>query len=199
MATEKEFGRCDYCGKNDYLQRKYFHYPIICECHSPKHFEIRRYCKNCFPTEPETTTVTFLTKQLTHYLSIESSQSRKITEKFKIIEVLNKYLTSKLIGGNILDVLFSNIADEIISIEQSSRPRYTAEEYYDSIQRDNQSILPYVGVTRKLIIDMIQNYASLFTSDEWLREELIKFNFRNRQDRDHFIMEVDKYLESRRR
>jgi len=64
MSGEVEFGKCDYCGKEGYVDRKYFHYPIKCECHSPQHFEIRWHCKDCFPIEPETTKLTVKTKQL---------------------------------------------------------------------------------------------------------------------------------------
>lgn len=40
-----EFGKCDYCGKETTVQRKYYHYDIKCDCHSPNHFEIRRNVK----------------------------------------------------------------------------------------------------------------------------------------------------------
>ena len=65
MSGEVEFGKCDYCGKEGPMNRKYFHYPIKCECHSPQHFEIRWHCNDCFPVEPETTKLTVKTKQLT--------------------------------------------------------------------------------------------------------------------------------------
>lgn len=64
MSGEVEFSKCDYCGNEDYVNRKYFHYNIKCECHSPKHFEMRRYCKNCFPVEPKVTTLTVSSKVL---------------------------------------------------------------------------------------------------------------------------------------
>ena len=59
-----EFGKCDYCGNEDYLGRKYFRYPIKCECHSPEHFELVCHCKNCTPVEPKTTKITLKTFEL---------------------------------------------------------------------------------------------------------------------------------------
>lgn len=66
--SDREFGKCDYCGKEDYIEREYYHYNIECECHSPNHFEIRKHCKNCFPIAPEKTTLTIRTCILTHHL-----------------------------------------------------------------------------------------------------------------------------------
>ena len=65
MSGEVEFGKCDYCGKEGPMNRKYFHYPIKCECHSPQHFEIKWHCNDCFPVEPETTKLTVRTEVLT--------------------------------------------------------------------------------------------------------------------------------------
>lgn len=47
-----EFGKCDICGKECGLERTYFEYDINCECHSPKHFELVRHCKDCVPSIP---------------------------------------------------------------------------------------------------------------------------------------------------
>jgi len=44
------------------------HYPIKCECHSPQHFEIKRYCNDCFPVEPEITKLIVRTEVLTYKL-----------------------------------------------------------------------------------------------------------------------------------
>ena len=52
MSCGIEFGKCDICGKEDNLERTYFEYDIKCECHSPKHFELVRHCKNCIPSMP---------------------------------------------------------------------------------------------------------------------------------------------------
>lgn len=47
MCGEIEVGKCDICGKEGQLYRRYYHYDIQCECHSPKHFELIRHCKQC--------------------------------------------------------------------------------------------------------------------------------------------------------
>ena len=56
---DSEFGKCDICGKEAPLSRKYYHYDIDCECcHSiinskNHHFELVRHCKNCEPKPPK--------------------------------------------------------------------------------------------------------------------------------------------------
>lgn len=56
----QEIGTCDVCGRENVpLARKYYNYDIKCACHSPNHFEIVFYCKNCEPKEPEETTIQF--------------------------------------------------------------------------------------------------------------------------------------------
>ena len=52
-----EYGKCEYCGTEAPLSRKYYYYPIRCDCHSPQHFELVRYCKSCEPKEPSKTMV----------------------------------------------------------------------------------------------------------------------------------------------
>ena len=52
-----EFGTCDICGIDDYISRKYYSYDVICECHSPNHFELVYHCKNCLPVEPTETKI----------------------------------------------------------------------------------------------------------------------------------------------
>jgi len=54
-----EIGKCDICGKYAPINRKYYYYPIKCECHSPQHFEIVLYCSDCIPIEPERTTIIY--------------------------------------------------------------------------------------------------------------------------------------------
>ena len=62
---EIEIGTCECCGKqNAKLMRKYFRYPIECECHSPEHFILIRHCKDCEPEEPSETRVTIKTQDL---------------------------------------------------------------------------------------------------------------------------------------
>ena len=58
---EQIYGKCDGCGKEDYLERLTWHYPNVhCLCHSPNHFELRFYCKECAAKaeEPKYTKVT---------------------------------------------------------------------------------------------------------------------------------------------
>lgn len=58
-------GKCEVCGKEDVtLIRKFFHYDIKCECHSPSHFEIVDHCEDCEPAEPLHTKVIMSTKRL---------------------------------------------------------------------------------------------------------------------------------------
>lgn len=52
-----EYGTCDMCGREANLQRKYYHFNIKCECHSPKHFEMIKYCSDCVPLRPAETTI----------------------------------------------------------------------------------------------------------------------------------------------
>ena len=52
MNCKIEFGKCDICGKDDNLERTYFEYDIKCDCHSPRHFELVRHCKDCVPSMP---------------------------------------------------------------------------------------------------------------------------------------------------
>jgi len=53
MCGDAEFGRCDCCGKDAVLNRKYFHYDIKCNCcGGNKHFELVRYCEKCTPRAP---------------------------------------------------------------------------------------------------------------------------------------------------
>ena len=59
-----EFGKCEICGKETYLQRTYYRYNIPCECHSPYHFELVIHCKDCIPVEPKVTKVTMKTEHL---------------------------------------------------------------------------------------------------------------------------------------
>jgi hypothetical protein len=61
---EQEVGICDICLKEKPLIRKYYHYDIKCLCHSPKHFELVRHCKDCKPQEPIMTNITLETRTL---------------------------------------------------------------------------------------------------------------------------------------
>lgn len=71
---EIEWGKCDICGKEAALNRKYFYYPIKCECHAPQHFEIVWHCANCEPKEPLETKIRLKTdalKKLAQYEDLE--------------------------------------------------------------------------------------------------------------------------------
>ncbi len=62
---EMKIGTCDCCGKENIpLIRKYFRYPIQCECCLPRHFEMVRHCEDCDPEEPEKTQITLKTEDL---------------------------------------------------------------------------------------------------------------------------------------
>jgi hypothetical protein len=69
--SEQEIAKCSYCGTITNVNRRYFHYPITCECHSTNHFEIRWYCHDCFPIEPEQTTLTVKTIQFARLSPVE--------------------------------------------------------------------------------------------------------------------------------
>lgn len=53
-----EFGKCDICGKENYLERTYFYYLIDCVCCESKtnghkcHFEKVAHCHDCIPEIP---------------------------------------------------------------------------------------------------------------------------------------------------
>ena len=65
MSGDIEVGECDICKKQDVqLSRQYYYYLVKCECHSPQHFEIVCYCKDCEPVEPKTTKLTIRTESL---------------------------------------------------------------------------------------------------------------------------------------
>lgn len=51
--SESEYGMCDICGIDTNVSRKYYHYPIICDCCSTQHFEIVRHCSKCEPKPPK--------------------------------------------------------------------------------------------------------------------------------------------------
>ena len=57
MSGLVEVSKCDICGNEGPVQRKYYHYKIKCECCSsggkPQHFEIVRHCSNCTPKPPK--------------------------------------------------------------------------------------------------------------------------------------------------
>lgn len=82
MSGSCEFGKCDICKKEAYLQRTYFKYNIKCECHFPYHFELVCHCSDCVAVEPKETRVTLKTG----YLKNIDQEIRK--EKLKRIDEL---------------------------------------------------------------------------------------------------------------
>ena len=57
MVGSVEVNNCSICGNLTEVSRKYYHYGIKCDCHSPEHFEIVWHCKNCTPIPPKKTTI----------------------------------------------------------------------------------------------------------------------------------------------
>ncbi len=112
MSGESEFDRCDICKTEAPIERKYYPYPVQCECHSPQHFEMVRHCKDCTPTEPETTKVIFKTSDLTEkwaHLRLQPIKPRHPQEKAEeesIWEQLERFT------GSIKDEIRSNNPDQ---------------------------------------------------------------------------------------
>jgi hypothetical protein len=98
MSGEVEFGKCEICNENKPLERTYYHYDIKCECHSPRHFEFVRHCKDCVPKEPIETKIIMKTSDLRSEVfkreAIEHLQSNihKITGDGEIMMLFNKLL-----------------------------------------------------------------------------------------------------------
>ena len=79
MSGDSEYGVCDICKNERFLNRKYYYYDIECECHSPKHFEIVRHCSSCVPVEPSLTKI----ELRTDYLDSMSYERRLKLDKLK--------------------------------------------------------------------------------------------------------------------
>ena len=63
MSGETQFGECDICKKQTFVESKFYHYGFKCDCHSPEHFERVNYCKDCVPKKPPYTKVTLTDEQ----------------------------------------------------------------------------------------------------------------------------------------
>lgn len=63
MSGETQFGECDICKKQTFVESKFYHYGFKCDCHSPEHFERVNYCKDCAPKKPPYTKVTLTDEQ----------------------------------------------------------------------------------------------------------------------------------------
>lgn len=49
----QEIGTCSVCQKEGPVNRKYYNYPLYCECHlTNKHSEYVYHCRNCQPKPP---------------------------------------------------------------------------------------------------------------------------------------------------
>ena len=52
--SDIEMDYCDVCHQYKQVQRKYYHYPLNCECCGGQyHFEIVKYCNDCEPKPPK--------------------------------------------------------------------------------------------------------------------------------------------------
>lgn len=48
MSGVAEWSKCDICGKEGLVLRKYYHYDVKCECCvGGQHFELVKYCNDC--------------------------------------------------------------------------------------------------------------------------------------------------------
>lgn len=58
MGGASEFGKCDVCGEDTTLARKYYYYEADCDCcDGHHHFEFVKHCSSCVPEPPTTITV----------------------------------------------------------------------------------------------------------------------------------------------
>lgn len=56
---DQEISQCDICSKEAVVERKYYYYPIACNCCNDakdNHFEIVRFCNNCTSKPPRVIT-----------------------------------------------------------------------------------------------------------------------------------------------
>lgn len=86
MAASGEvmIGKCMYCLKLKNLDRKYFHFNIKCECHSPNHFEIVEHCMSCTPKCPSYTSIILKEEFVnSHYIENTEDHSRTYFTEFK--------------------------------------------------------------------------------------------------------------------
>lgn len=128
---EIEVGTCECCGKqNVTLIRKYFRYPIECECHSPEHFILIRHCEDCEPEEPEETKITLKTSDLRNPFAFA----------FKIMQ--KEMQKTKGIKGEIYHVWESNLAMMIydsVPKMAADRANEIATKWLDRLFEINQA------------------------------------------------------------
>ncbi|CAG7580239.1 MAG: hypothetical protein SLAVMIC_00316 [uncultured marine phage] len=77
---ECEYGICDICNREAYIDRKYYRYDIKCECHSPNHFVICYHCENCEPTEPTETKISLRQEGKESKVILETDSLKKIKD-----------------------------------------------------------------------------------------------------------------------
>jgi hypothetical protein len=54
MSGSAEFGKCECCGKENILMRRYYYYRNKCDCCvGDKHIHMVRYCNSCIPKPPD--------------------------------------------------------------------------------------------------------------------------------------------------
>lgn len=56
---EQIYGKCQVCGKVNYLHRKVYRVAIECDCHNNGHVVYIDHCPECVPKFPEAFTVTY--------------------------------------------------------------------------------------------------------------------------------------------
>ena len=88
-----EFGKCDICGMETQLSRKYYRYDIKCTCcnsENDPHFEIVKYCHNCEPRPP---------RSIKAWVKPMTEKEIKFKERNKKLKIL---MTPSKITDNIL-------------------------------------------------------------------------------------------------
>lgn len=84
MSGDVMHGTCDICGKSGCVERSYYHYGFKCECHSPEHFSVITYCKDCaaLVRRPAFTKATFTDEQA-QYIAKAVAFYEKHKEEYK--------------------------------------------------------------------------------------------------------------------
>lgn len=114
MSGEVEFGKCDVCHIEKPLERKYYYYAINCECHSPKHFELVRHCKDCIPNKPLLTNLTIKSEIL----------NTKEEEKKNWISVEDR------LPDNLSYHLVAWCVDEVTGVSIANYDAYVEKKWY---------------------------------------------------------------------
>lgn len=94
MGGDIEHGTCSVCKAEGPINRKYYHYDLLCQCHMPKHFEMVYHCNNCEPVEPDTTKITIDTTILKTYTDANYSQKEVEELLWEARKFYNGYATT---------------------------------------------------------------------------------------------------------